>query len=96
MRIKAIIVAYVFSVQYFENITIVAYAGLRVKWVSQSDYVVYLNLNLHQFVILKSCNKGYQATQVGSREKEDSYFSVLLYNISVIYTHPQSFLGLVW
>ena len=31
MRIKATIVAYVFSVQCFENATIVAYAGLRVK-----------------------------------------------------------------
>ena len=29
MRIKATIVAYVFSVQYFENVTIVAYVGLR-------------------------------------------------------------------
>ena len=35
MHIKATIVAYAFSVQYFENPTIVAYAGLRVKrlWV---------------------------------------------------------------
>ena len=31
MRIKATIVAYAFSVQYFENVTIVAYVGLRVK-----------------------------------------------------------------
>ena len=31
MRIKATIMAYAFSVQYFENATIVAYAGLRVK-----------------------------------------------------------------
>ena len=31
MHIKATIVAYAFSVQYFENATIVAYAGLRVK-----------------------------------------------------------------
>ena len=31
MRIKATIVAYVFSVQYFKNATIVAYVGLRVK-----------------------------------------------------------------
>ena len=31
MRIKANIVAYAFSVQYFENTTIVAYVGLRVK-----------------------------------------------------------------
>ena len=31
MRIKATIVAYAFSVQYFENATIVAYAGLRVN-----------------------------------------------------------------
>ena len=31
MRIKATIVAYAFSVQCFENATIVAYAGLRVK-----------------------------------------------------------------
>ena len=33
MRIKATIVAYAFSVQYFENVTIVAYAGLRVKYI---------------------------------------------------------------
>ena len=31
MCIKATIVAYAFSVQYFENATVVAYAGLRVK-----------------------------------------------------------------
>ena len=31
MHIKATVVAYAFSVQYFENTTIVAYAGLRVK-----------------------------------------------------------------
>ena len=31
MHIKATIVAYVFSVQCFENATIVAYVGLRVK-----------------------------------------------------------------
>ena len=31
MRIKATIVAYAFSVQYFENTTLVTYAGLRVK-----------------------------------------------------------------
>ena len=31
MRIKATIVAYAFSVECFENATIVAYAGLRVK-----------------------------------------------------------------
>ena len=31
MRIKATIVAYAFSVQCFENDTIVAYAGLRVN-----------------------------------------------------------------
>ena len=31
MRIKATIVAYVFSVQCFENTTIGAYAGLRVQ-----------------------------------------------------------------
>ena len=31
MRIKATIVAYAFSVQYFENTTIVTYAGLKVK-----------------------------------------------------------------
>ena len=31
MRIKATIVTYAFSVQCFENGTIVAYAGLRVK-----------------------------------------------------------------
>ena len=33
MRIKATKVAYAFSVQCFENATIVAYAGLRVKCV---------------------------------------------------------------
>ena len=31
MHIKATIVAYAFSVQCYENATIVAYAGLRVK-----------------------------------------------------------------
>ena len=31
MRTKATIVAYALSVQYFENTTIVAYAGLRVN-----------------------------------------------------------------
>ena len=31
MRIKAAIMAYAFLVQCFENVTIVAYAGLRVK-----------------------------------------------------------------
>ena len=31
MHIKATIVTYAFSVQYFENATIVAYAGLRFK-----------------------------------------------------------------
>ena len=36
MRIKATIVAYVFSVQYFENTTIVAYAGLRVNKCDQT------------------------------------------------------------
>ena len=34
MRIKVTIVAYAFSVQYFENATIVAYVGLRVKELS--------------------------------------------------------------
>ena len=34
MRIKATIVAYAFSVQCFENATLVAYAGLRVKGIS--------------------------------------------------------------
>ena len=33
MRTKATIVAYAFSVQRFENATIVAYAGLRVKYI---------------------------------------------------------------
>ena len=37
MRIKTTIVAYAFSVQHFENATIVAYAGLRVKC---SNYIV--------------------------------------------------------
>ena len=31
MHIKATIVAYAFSVQYFENVTIVAYVGVRVN-----------------------------------------------------------------
>ena len=39
MRIKTTIVAYAFSVQYFENATIVAYAGLRVKHNGRSDYL---------------------------------------------------------
>ena len=34
MRIKATIVAYASLVQYFENATIVAYAGLRVKLIT--------------------------------------------------------------
>ena len=36
MLIKATIVAYVFSVQYFENAATVAYKGLRVKWIHSS------------------------------------------------------------
>ena len=41
MRIKATIVAYAFSVQYFENSTIVAYVGLRVKDVSVYEEVLF-------------------------------------------------------
>ena len=43
MHIKATIVAYAFSVQCFENATIVAYAGLRVK----------LNIRLKSYLILQ-------------------------------------------
>ena len=39
MRIKATIVAYTFSVQCFENATIVAYAGLRVKHYKSTFYL---------------------------------------------------------
>ena len=40
MRIKATVVAYAFSVQCFENATIVAYAGLRVNHmvIHESEY----------------------------------------------------------
>ena len=41
MRIKATIVAYAFSVQYFENTTIVAYAGLRIKFRGFLSMVIY-------------------------------------------------------
>ena len=41
MRIKATIVAYAFLVQCFENATIVAYVGLRVKQVVQLLYASY-------------------------------------------------------
>ena len=34
MHIKAIIVAYAFSVQYFKNAIIAAYAGLRVNYIN--------------------------------------------------------------
>ena len=39
MRTKATIVAYAFSEQCFENATIVAYAGLRVKLVPLYFYI---------------------------------------------------------
>ena len=39
MRIKVTIVAHAFSVQCFENATIVAYAGLRVKYFFQNKGV---------------------------------------------------------
>ena len=38
MHIKTTIAAYVFSVQYFKNTTIVAYAGLRVKDSGHHDH----------------------------------------------------------
>ena len=41
MRIKATIVAYAFSVQCFENATIVAYAGLRVKKHIQIGHIIF-------------------------------------------------------
>ena len=34
MRIKATIVAYAFLVKCFENVTVVAYAGLRVNYIA--------------------------------------------------------------
>ena len=40
MRIKATIVAYAFSVQCFENATIVAYAGLRVKYLTKESFLL--------------------------------------------------------
>ena len=46
MHIKATIVAYAFSVQCFENATIVAYAGLMVK--SRA----YLRLQINSFGLL--------------------------------------------
>ena len=47
MRIKATIVAYAFSVQCFENATIVAYAGLRVKHTTS-----YTEVNNSHFALL--------------------------------------------
>ena len=41
MHIKATIVAYAFSVQCFENATIVAYVGLMVKQIVQLLYASY-------------------------------------------------------
>ena len=49
MRIKATIVAYAFSVQCFENATIVAYAGLRVKRMRVSNAC---NTNFRLFIVL--------------------------------------------
>ena len=46
MRIKATIVAYAFSVQCFENATIVAYAGLRANHIgSISKHITPLIIN---------------------------------------------------
>ena len=52
MHIKATIVAYAFSVQCFENATIVAYAGLRVNYVHDS---VQLLVKMHNFTIQYKC-----------------------------------------
>ena len=46
MRIKATIVAYAFSVQCFENATIVAYAGLRVN--NGTDTLEYPNMDIRR------------------------------------------------
>ena len=59
MRIKTTIVAYAFSVQCFENATIVAYVGLRVKYIT----MIYLFTAMHTYisavkfvVVYKTCN----------------------------------------
>ena len=39
MHIKTTIIAYAFLVQYFENATIVAYEGLRVKSIA-NEYIM--------------------------------------------------------
>ena len=48
MRIKATIVAYAFSVQCFENATIVAYAGLRVKVLIINLHVIESSYTYHK------------------------------------------------
>ena len=55
MRIKATIVAYAFSVQCFENATIVAYAGLRVNlaWLDTTNSVLYVLLESIDLMLLK-------------------------------------------
>ena len=50
MRIKATIVAYAFSVQCFENATIVAYAGLRV------NHLVFISAHSKEVL---SCNRNF-------------------------------------
>ena len=51
MRIKATIVAYAFLVQCFEHATIVAYAGLRVKYTNDfnrgsSSDALFINMRI--------------------------------------------------
>ena len=53
MRIKAPIVAYAFSVQYFEN-TIVAYAGLRVNHFILPQQTLSLLQNLMGFPLQRT------------------------------------------
>ena len=55
MSIKATIVAYGFSVQYFENTTIVVYAGLRVK---DMNYYMWLAWETH-YLLTKINNAKY-------------------------------------
>ena len=45
----ATIVAYVFYVYHFKNATIVAYAGLRVKWISMINIFEVYSAWLHHF-----------------------------------------------
>ena len=54
MRIKATIVAYAFSVQCFENATIVAYAGLRVKLCNANSFF-YLSYEQLGHVLMEKC-----------------------------------------